>query len=129
MFARGAQLHDLIALSRSPSLTYQVWNSELRHMERRGCPYFSVFRYQGQYPCVTDRALDPLRQAEQRAAPRSKTPSFVDGQAVRCPEAGFDGLVGKVQSSKGRHALVVFPGFSIPIQIDTARLLPSKSAA
>lgn len=129
VFARESQLHDLVTMSRSPSLTHQVWNADLRRMEQRGCPFFSVFRYQGHYPRVTDRSLDPLRQAEQRAAPRDKVVALNPGQEVRCPEAGFDGLVGTVQLSKGRHALVVFPGFSIPIQIDVARLLPAKSAA
>lgn len=129
VFARDHQIHELVALSRAPSLTYEVWNREEERMERRGCPYFSVFRHQGRYPRVIDRSLDPLRQAEQRAAPRGKGLTFVAGQDVRCPEAGFDGLVGKVREMKGRHALVIFPGFSIPVQIDGARLLPAKSAA
>lgn len=129
VFAREHQLHDLVTLSRAPSMTYQMWNADLRRMEQRGCPYFSVFRYQGRYPRVADRALDPLRQAERRAAPREKAIALSPGQEVRCPEAGFDGLVGTVQQSKGCHALVVFPGFSIPIQIDVSRLLPDKSEA
>lgn len=129
VFAREHQIHELVTLSRTPSLTYQVWNSEARRMERHGCTHFSVFRYQGQYPRVSDRSLDPLRQAEQRAAPRAKIVPLDPGQEVRCPEAGFDGLVGVVQKSKGRHTLVLFPGFSIPVQIDARRLLPAKSAA
>lgn len=129
IFAREHHLNDLALMARSPSLTYRRWNSESRRMEMRGCPHFSVFRYQGQYPRVADRSLDPLRQAEQRVIPRRKAPVLEAGQEVRLPGLGFDGLVGTVQQAKGRHALVVFPGFAIPVQVEAYRLLPAKSAA
>lgn len=129
VFARHDQIDDLVMLSRSPSLSYRAWNAELGRMEIHGCPYFSVFRHQGHYPRVADRALDPLRQAEQRAVPRRKAPHLVAGQEVRFPDAGFDGLVGKVQQSKGRYVMVLFPGLAIPVQIEAYRLLPAKTAA
>jgi hypothetical protein len=129
VFARDDRLADLLALSKSPGLTYQSWDAEQRKMVTRGIPFFRVFRYLDAYPRIADRHLDPLRQAEQRRQPREKARRLMPGTKVRFPYAGFDGLVGRVEESKGRYALVCFPGFSVPIKIASDGLLPVRSAA
>ncbi|HEX7853828.1 MAG TPA: hypothetical protein VF503_09050 [Sphingobium sp.] len=128
-FAREDRLADLICLSRSPALTYQKWNSDTQRMETRGCPYFSVFRTNGQYARVTDRALDPLRVAEQRSRPRPKTIPFEEGTPVRCPGSGFDGLIGTVVETERRYVLVEFTGFPIPVKIDAQYVVAHREAA
>lgn len=129
VFARCDRLGDLVALSKSPALTYQAWDKELQRIVTRGCPYFRVFRYLDGYPRIADRHLDPLRQAEQRRKTKGKSNNLMAGAAVRYPAAGFEGLTGTVQVVKGRYALVVFPDFNIPVQIEAGGLLPVKAAA
>jgi hypothetical protein len=123
VFARAGQLGDLLVLARSPALTSQVWDSEQQRMITKGCPHFTVFRHGGRYPLVSDRSLDTLRVAEQRGRPMKEVKLFSAGERVKCPDAGFDGLVGVVETTKGRHALVCFEGFAIPISIPTQSLL------
>lgn len=123
VFADYGRLADLVALSRSPSLTFQVWDAEQRRMILKGCPYFTVFRHDGTYPAVTDKSLDALRVAEQKGRPMSKARVFERGERVKCPDAGFDGLVGVVETTKGRHALVCYEGFALPIKIPVSNLL------
>lgn len=128
VFARYDRLADLIALSRSPSQTYLIWDKELRRMVSRGVPYFTVFRHLDSYPGVADRALNPLRLAEQRRKPRALARVFKQGDPVTYADAGFEGLIGKVEANRGRYSLVIFPGFSIPIQFDPRHLIPVAAA-
>lgn len=123
VFARYDRLAELIAFSRAPALTFEVFDTELRRMVTKGCPFFRVFRHEGKYPSVDDRALDALRLAEQRGKPIAKARVFQPGEAVKCPDAGFDGLTGVVTTTRGRHALVCFEGFAIPISIPNSSLL------
>lgn len=123
VFARYDRLADLVAFSRAPALTFEVFDTELRRMVTKGCPFFRVFRHEGKYPWVSDRALDALRLAEQRGKPIVKARVFQPGEAVKCPDAGFDGLTGVVTTTRGRRALVCFEGFAIPISIPNSSLL------
>ncbi|KKW92260.1 hypothetical protein YP76_10030 [Sphingobium chungbukense] len=127
IFAADDRLHDLVTMSRSPSLTYQRWNPETERMEIRGCPYFSVFRYQGKYPRIADRTLDPLRQAEQRGRFRAKLPTFKPGDNVRHPVGMLGGLTGVVLKVKRRKAVVMFG--SLDLEVEICDLLPAKTAA
>jgi hypothetical protein len=127
VFARAERLHDLLALSRSPAATYQRWNGETKRMEIRGCPHFSVFRHQGKVPMVADRSLDPLRQFERRARPRDLVPSYKAGDEVRSPALIFGGMIGVVQSSHRRHAVVRFG--SLEVKVEMCDLLPLRAAA
>lgn len=129
VFAREEYLHDLAAMARSPSLTYKQWNRETGRMETRGCPYFIVFRHQGAYPRVSDRHLDPLRVAEQQHAPRPKAPTYRVGDQVRLTSAGFEGLVGIVSENDRQYAMVMFPGFVVPVKILASSLLAASVAA
>lgn len=118
VFADFGALHRLIGLSRSPGMIYRVWDAEARKMVARSHPPFSVFRHLGQYPSVSDRALAPLRKFDRRArVPRAEAPSFDRGQQVRTDAAGFDGLTGVVEKTRGQLVFVVFPGLEIPVRI------------
>lgn len=130
-FARDDRLHELVVLSRSPSLTFRRWNADTKRMEQRGCPYFSVFRYQGQYPRVADRHLDPLRQAERRAQPKAALASFHAGDEVRIPHAAFGGLSCVVNDVQGRYASVQIQGAmgEITIMVEMCDLLPTSAGA
>lgn len=123
VFADSEHLSELIAIVRKPRTIYRAWCSERQCMVAHEHPPFSLFRYQGSYPTVRDRDLDPLRLAE-RATAKSARPTPIElGRAVRYPGAGFDGLTGIVQDCEGRFAIVAFPGFSIPVKISSHLLL------
>lgn len=123
VFADYAKLPRLVSISRSPGMIYQSWDAEQRRMVTRDHPPFSVFRYLDGYPFVTDKALDPLRMEERKATPKAKVRTFRPGEEVRFPDAGFDGITGIVQMSKGNWAMVLFEGFTIPVKIGTRKLL------
>lgn len=127
VFANAVRLDDLIAMSRSPALTYKRWNSETKRMEMHGCPHFSVFRYDGRFPLIADRQLDALRQAEQRGRPRSLGPVVEVGDVVRHPAGILGGLKGVVTSTRRRTAMVMFG--SLEIEIEMHELLPAKITA
>lgn len=128
VFGRHDRLTDLITLSRSPALTYQVWDAELRRMVTKGCPYFTVFRDNGRYPIIRDNALDPLRRVERRSRPKVDAHRFKEGEEVQYPDAGFEGLVGTVEGVQGRYSLVRFPGFPIAVKIDARYLTASAKS-
>lgn len=123
VFARSEHLSRLLTISKSPGMIYRVWDSEKKRMVAHEHPPFSVFRYLDGYPLVSDRSLDPLRLAERRAPQRARQCLIDAGSAVRYPGAGFDGLTGVVQNCQGQYALVLFPGFSIPVKISSRMLL------
>lgn len=127
VFAEAGRVQDLAALSHAPSLTYLRWNSETKRMEMHGCPYFSLFKYDGRYPLVADRHLDPLRQAEHRGRPRSQGPLLAVGDAVRHPAGMLGGLVGVVIKAHRKKAVVLFG--SLEVEIEMSDLLPVKTAA
>jgi hypothetical protein len=127
IFARDDRLHELVTMARAPALTYLAWNPDRKRMERHGCPHFSVFRYQGKYPRIADRYLDPLRQAEQRGRPRSIVPALNRGDTVRHPSNMLGGLIGIVQKTKGRYAAVLFG--SLEMDIEMCDLMPVERPA
>jgi hypothetical protein len=129
LFARYDRVREPVAMSHSPSQTYQRWDSELRRMVTHGIPHFTVFRHLSAYPRVTDAALEPLRRIERSNKPKSKVRVFKLGEEVRYPDAGFGGLTGKVEGLQGRYAIVVFPGLPIAVKIDARHLIPFSAAA
>lgn len=129
VFARYDRLGDLLALSKSPQQTYQQWDAERGCMVTHGIPYFTVFRFQDGYPRIADRDLDALRLAEKRGAKQQKVRQFMVGDAVRLPDAGFDGLIGEVEDVAGRYTMVLFPGFTLPIKVEPKHLLAVDKAA
>lgn len=124
-FSRAARLADLIELSRSPSLTYQVWDSEQRRMVTRGHPYFSLFHSAGEIALIPDRLLNPLRLSEQRVKPKGSARTFRPGDLVRLTEGAFEGLTGTVQGIKGKNAIIGFIGWPIPVTIPQWKLIPA----
>lgn len=123
VFAAYDRLPELLALSRAPGQTYQVWDAELCRMVTKGVPFFRLFRHFDGYPAVADRELDPLRLAEQSGRPRDKVRALAEGELVKHPGAGFDGMTGAVVRMKGRYALVCFPGLAIPVEIEPRFLI------
>lgn len=117
LFAKSDKLAALVALSRSPSLQYRVWDSEERRMVTKGHPAFTVYSRNGQHPLVNDWELDALRTIERRRRPKGKATPFKDGARVKLTEGGFAGLYGTVQSMRGGFATVVIGDWKIPVQI------------
>lgn len=109
VFARADRIDDLVRLAAT---------------ERKAQPAFSVFRYMGGYPLISDRNLEPLRTAEQREKPKEDRRAFAKGEAVRLAEGAFAGMSGIVELAKGSHVLVCFPGWRIPIKIEAFHLRP-----
>ena len=127
VFADHSRLDELLSLSHAPSLIYQVWDKELRRMVTKGHPYFTVFRFAGEYPRIPDAQLSPLRTAEARLKrkPRGKPPTFNPGDVVRLTEGGFAGLTGEVRTTQGKFAMVRFPGFPVEVKISVFLLHPT----
>lgn len=87
-------------------------------------PDFSVFRRHDHFPLIADVDLEPLRIAERRGQPIEKAARYSKGDVVRCAQAGFEGLPGIVEITRGKFALVCFHGFGIPVKVETALLSP-----
>jgi hypothetical protein len=97
--------------------------TSLSHSWRNPHPDFSVQRYNDRYPIIADDELRPLRMAERKATPLEHVKTFDPGERIRLTEGSFAGLTGVVQTSDGRHTMICFPNFSIPIKISTLLLL------
>jgi transcription antitermination factor NusG len=108
VFAHAKHLSDLAALAQS-------WKNP--H------PDFSVQRYNDRYPLIADDELRPLRMAERKGTPLEHIKTFDPGEQIRLTEGGFAGMSGIVQTSDGKHTMVCFPGFNVPIKISTLLLL------
>jgi transcription antitermination factor NusG len=108
VFARASHLADLmVAANRSVS----------PH------PPFSVFKYCGKVPIISDRSLENLRRIEKRALPEKAARQFKQGERVRITEGGFAGMTGIVKTGRGRYTMVLFPGFSMPIKVKSMLLV------
>lgn len=127
VFADYEQLPIFHAISRMPVPKHDVWHEEQQRLVSHSLPSFSVFRHLDYYPRIADRSLDALRMAEQRGRPRTAPRVFQRGDAVRYADAGFEGLVGVVQSMKGRWTIVEFPGCNHPAMIPSNILLPAAA--
>lgn len=91
-------------------------------------PQFSVFKYCGKVPTISDRSLDNLRRIERRNMPEKAARQFKSGERVRITEGGFAGLTGIVKTGKGRYTMVLFPGFNMPIKVKSMLLLDESEA-
>lgn len=111
VFAQAAHLPELLMVSEAPTSPH---------------PDFSVFRYHRRIPLIADVALDPLRVAERMGTPLEKAAILRAGDAVRYPEAGFQGLSGQIVETKrnGKFALVAFG--VLRVEIASMLLLPDK---
>lgn len=121
VFARAACLQDLLALSRSPSLNYQVWDSDRRKMVTKGHPSFRLFRYVGEIKTIPDRQLTALRNLERKRQPRPKVEPLEPGVRVRLQEAGFEGLWATVQVSRKKETIALVDGW-MPVTFPTYSL-------
>lgn len=89
-------------------------------------PSFYLFQYMGCVPSISDRQLDPLRVAEAKIENPKGAPPLPLGTSVRTSEGGFQGLIGKVVRSQGKWTWVEFPGFLVPVKINTFLLLVNE---
>lgn len=123
VFAVSDNLLRLVTISKSCGMIYRTWDKEKQRMVAHEHPPFSVFRHLDSYPLVRDRDLDPLRRADRRPVQKEKPRVFGQGEVVRCPDGGFQGLTGVVQNSRGQYAVVLFDGHQLPVQISSRLLL------
>ncbi|MGY2732797.1 transcription termination/antitermination NusG family protein [Sphingomonas sp. UYP23] len=134
VFARYDRLDDLLNLSRSPTLNYQVWDAEKRKMVTRGHPHFSVFQMHGRVRPQSDLSLVPLRALEaalqkvadrrrERAGQKGSPPIFAAGQIVRVGEGSFGGLELTVaETNNGKDVKLTHPDWTWPIEISAWKL-------
>ena len=115
VFAKADRMDDLLALSHSPTLNYQVWDTEQRRMVTRGHPYFRVSHLR----LIPDTQLSNLRAVERKRRPKGKSIAFEPGVVVRITEGGFEGLVGVVEECRGDYATVTLDDWSAPAKIAT----------
>jgi hypothetical protein len=124
VFARADRLADLLALSHSPSMLYQVWDVEQRKMVTKGHPYFRVFKHAGEPYSFPDHQLDPLRALEQRTTPRGKDQLLNVGDLVRLGDGGgLAGLIGEVEAVIRKNAVVRFPKWPLTFNVPVWKLL------
>ncbi|TXC71246.1 hypothetical protein FSB78_10020 [Sphingomonas ginsenosidivorax] len=83
-------------------------------------PGFSVFRYLGDIPLISDAEVEGARRIEERgkrAAKMGKRQAFVVGERVRVTEGAAAGLFGEVvQGGDGKFVLVAFAGINLKIE-------------
>jgi transcription antitermination factor NusG len=119
VFAPATYLQDLLALSHSPALNYQVWDPEQRRMVTRGHPYFRLFMHLGEVVLIGGSELDPLRNIERKRKPRGSVKTIAPGTSVRLTEGGFAGMTGMVDSVRGKRAMVSFDRYPFPVEFPT----------
>lgn len=129
VFARYDQLSALLALSRSPGMIHQVWDTDLRRMVSRGCPYFSPLLDNGRSPSVSDASLAPLRALERQLRERAEraceaarrkgpAPQFAAGEIVRIPDGPYEGLdLQVVEANAGKTVKLAHPSWLWTIEI------------
>lgn len=90
---------------------------EMSQVDGRIGPDFSVMRHNGRFPLIAADELAHLRTPN-KARQRFQTPSRcpVPGEPVSFAGGAFAGLTGAIHAVKGRHVLVAFPGFAIPVE-------------
>jgi hypothetical protein len=118
VFARLHHLQELLALSHSPSLLYQVWDAELKRMVTRGHPYFRLMRGLDPFipwAVVSDAQVAPLRGLERSKKPRGLVKLIPIGTKVRLDDRGFTGIDGVVVSARGKFVTVQFEGLPFPV--------------
>lgn len=107
VFAPARHLEDLLDIAAAPFS---------RH------PGFHVFRHADGIPLVSDADLAPLREAERRARRARQPIRLHRGDEIRMAYGAWAGLEGKVVEVNGRHALVLYRGFRIPVKIVTSNI-------
>lgn len=120
VFARMDRIDELLALSRSPSLTYRRWDQELRRMVLQGHPAFSVMKGMDNaaaFAEVPDRQLSALRMIETRRAPKPEVREAKRGDRVRLTEESYAGLHGTVVSVGCAFHEVLLDGWVRPLKI------------
>lgn len=134
VFAKMVALADLLALSRSPSLNYSIWDAASRRMVTKGHPYFSVFHSNGQVRPQSDRCLAHLRSLEEalakvaarnreRARETGVPPQFTAGQIVRIGDGGFAGLdLTVVETNAGKTVTLTHPDWTWEVEISAWKL-------
>lgn len=109
VFARWKDLDELLAISRLPVSHH---------------PSFSFFRFNGQYPEVSNAEIERVREKERRAVPTRQRPTIPVGSAVRPDEGPYAGMSGVVRRSDGKYTLVAFGGW-MEVQIETFLISPN----
>jgi len=115
VFAVADRLGDVIAITHLPMSPH---------------PAFSVFRWNGSYPMVADRSLDPVRRLEaarksQRAL-KEKRKAIPAGTRVRSVSGASEGLIGVVERAGEQFATVQFDGGALPLVIATYLLVEER---
>jgi transcription antitermination factor NusG len=124
VFAKFARLADLLALARSPLLSYRIWDSNKRRMVVRGHPFFRMMpgpdaRFP--YARVSEAQLQPLRRIADRRRPKTTSVELATGDRIRMIEGCYAGLYGTVVDCDGPFPEVQFDGW--PITVRPARWL------
>lgn len=113
VFARADQLPALFSEASNPATDH---------------PKFTIARWAGKIPTISDRHLDALRVEERRAIPPKKGRHYQHGDSVRVADGAWAGLTGVVKTGRGRYTWVDIPGFSHPIRFASMLLLEEAQA-
>jgi transcription antitermination factor NusG len=124
VFVETSRLVDLIALSRSPSLIYRVWDAELRRTVTRGHPYFRMFRPFSDHDTIPDAQLAHLRKLDGLRRPKGPLRTWSEGDRVRLTDGAYSGLRGTVRKYSGEQTTVELDGWMLQPTVSTRLLHP-----
>ena len=124
VFVDTARMLELIALARSPSQIYRVWDAEQRRMVAHGHPYFSLFRPFGGHDTIPDYQLAHLRKLDGLRRPKGPLRTWTPGDRVRLTDGAYAGLRGTVRKFSGERTTVELDGWLLQPTISTRLLRP-----
>lgn len=113
VFAPAEQLPQLHGLSRSPINPH---------------PAFSLFKFDGRVPLLTEREMERLREAERRSVPKRRRRTIPAGSKVKPDHGPYAGMTGVVKASNGKFTLVAFGGW-MEVQIETFTIATNEIEA
>lgn len=114
VFAGLAHLAELLDLSRMEEKSRRGSVGQLpAHRD------FSILRHNGAFAIIADRELNPLREREAAAIPRTALPQFRRGASVRITRGVYEGIVGRVERCDQGYALIMCDDWKRPAKIPT----------
>lgn len=124
VFVETSRMLALLALSRSPSLIYRVWDHQQRRMVTRGHPYFRMFRPFGDRDKIPDAQLAHLRKLDGLRRPKGPLRTWKDGDRIRLTDGAYAGLRGTVIRCSGEQTTVELDGWMLQPTVSTRLLHP-----
>lgn len=123
-FAQAERKMELLALSHSPALIYQIWDSSQRRMVTKGYPHFTLFRPLGGHDEVPEAQLANLRRLDGLRRPKGPLRQWEQGDRIRLTDGAYAGLSGEVLRWFGEQTTIAIDGWALQPTVSTRLLHP-----